>query len=132
VGKSVRGINFLLFFNSEGETMTHYRYIGTTRNVITLSGLLISPNFTRIIQGGRGDYVEIPDNLILKENIHIPPTAQWRFNEKYQDRIYYHEYRSNCDTYIKIYYQLKPVEYSDYQIGFYYTYPKALIGFEKV
>lgn len=84
----------------------------------TASQLLILNGYIRIVVGKRGPYVEATVSQI--SNIHIPFSEIWRTNST---NAYYIEYRSNCGSAVKIYHQLKTVDYADYQIGFYYISP---------
>lgn len=85
--------------------------------ISTPLGLVIAIDYNRIVHGGRGDYIEINPDQIIKENIHIPKDQSWR---KTYPKCYYLEYRSNDDAFIKIYYQMQLVKYADYKIGKYY------------
>ena len=85
---------------------------------------LIAIGYERIVIGGRGPYIEFSDRHMVKENIFVPAKQEWRRTGRYQ--IYYHEYRStdeNMDDQVKIYYQVKPVDYADYRVGYWYVSP---------
>ncbi len=86
----------------------------------TKKGLHVANGYTRIVLGKRGPYIEFDENQIIKSNIHIPPKESYRL---YSDLVYYIEFRTNDDCNVKIYFQLKEVEYVDYKIGYYYISP---------
>lgn len=86
--------------------------------VFTKTGLKIASNFTRIVRGERGNYVEILPSKIISENVYIPKKAKWRLEF---EKAYYVEYRSDDKCNVKIYYQKELVNYADYKIGYYYV-----------
>ena len=84
----------------------------------TYSDLLIAEGCNRIVVTDRGDeYYEFNDEHLNKDNIHVPEDANWRFRRPF---VYYYEYRSNCEEFIKIYHQKRSVTYADYMIGKWY------------
>jgi hypothetical protein len=90
--------------------------------VTTKSGNDIATSYTRVVHGGRGDYVEIDSTQILTENLHIPPDQAWRNSDPYwKDLVYYDWYATDDD--VKVYFQKKLVSYADYKIGMYYVAP---------
>jgi hypothetical protein len=106
-----------------------YEYVGRDRYLYTTSGLLIAKGFERIVHGGRGDYVEISGEDMVFRNIEVPIEAEWRLDREYVNKIYYVEYRSTCPKRVKIYHQVKPVDYADYKVGYFYISPKELKDF---
>lgn len=81
------------------------------------SGTSLARDYVRLVQGGRGDYVEfLPDHLAW-ESFVIPADASWRWDPWRRDDVYYLEYRSDDPSWVKLYYQLKPVSYADYRVG---------------
>ena len=107
--------------------MNTYKYTGSTNNLVTKAGILVSSSFTRIVHGGRGAYVEFEEPNVYKENLCIPIEALWRVTNL---NCYYIEYRTIGGN-IKIYLQKKRVDYADYRIGMYYVSPIYLTDFEK-
>jgi hypothetical protein len=93
----------------------------------TTSGLEVANGFTRIVHGGRGDYVEFLPEQILMANLHVPSQERWRLNSGV---AYYNEYRSNDLAYVKFYRQKRAVKYADYKIGMWYASPSELLGIE--
>lgn len=115
------------FQNSLIIAMNKYKYIGETNSPLTtVSGTIISDSFTRIVHGGRGDYVEVL--RILKSVIFIPKEVNWRL---YNPNVYYIEYRVKDFTNAKVYYQKRPVDYADYKVGLWYISPVFLKDFVK-
>jgi hypothetical protein len=96
------------------------------KDLRTKSGTLIATGYNRVVHGGRGDYVEIETQHMVLENIHIPKDQDWRLSPKYMNEVFYDEYRSNDDSYVKIYFQRKYVGYADYNLGMYYIAPSDL------
>jgi len=89
--------------------------------VITKAGMIIARSHTRVVSSDRGSYVEMEEEAILEHNLHIPNREKWRTQLQWEDKIYYIEYRSNCKTNAKVYYQTKRVNYADYKIGKWYV-----------
>src|SRR5208283_5334331 len=95
-----------------------------------LSKLFVCKGYVRVVIGQRGPYVEFEDKNIFMKNIHIPYDHKWRcFDDpKWKDKIYYIEYRSNDEANVKIYKQMRTVDYADYKIGNWYISPFDLIS----
>lgn len=104
--------------------MNEYWYTGTIRLNF---GRTLSNGFTRIVHGGRGDYVEIHPDQILRGVLYIPDDQQWRVHHP---RAYYIEYRTEGTDNVKVYLQKREVTYADYKIGMYYVSPVHLSDFE--
>ena len=92
-------------------------------NFYTLNGLLLAKGYTRIVIGGRGPYIEFEDASIVKANIHVPSHAIHKLTASL---TYYHEYRSNDESWVKLYFQCMGVSYADYKIGMWYIDPTRL------
>jgi hypothetical protein len=86
----------------------------------TKSGLPIANGYIRIVIGKRGPYIEFDENQLISENIIIPTKEQYRL---YSDKVYYVEWRTIDECNVKIYFQLKKVDYADYVEGLYYISP---------
>ena len=108
---------------SEDKKRVFINHAGGTDKLYSPSGLLLSDGYERVVFGGRGPYVEIGAKHIVNKNIHIPSDQLYRLSDL---RIYYVEFRSNCDSNVKIYYQLKTVSYADYRLTVFYISPKDL------
>lgn len=89
----------------------------------TKDGLLLANGYTRVVIGGRGPYIEFETENIVQKNIHIPKHAEYKLK---QSLAYYHEYRSNDDCFVKLYFQRMGVSYADYKIGKWYIDPEKV------
>lgn len=94
--------------------------------VLTPSGTIICTEHERIVHGGRGDYVEMAKEHILHDNISVPPRMEWRRSKRWLNRVFYIEHRTNDEDNVKVYEQLKTVDYADYRIGFWYVAVKSV------
>lgn len=85
----------------------------------TKSNLEIANGYNRIVIGLRGPYIEFHHYNIISSSIHkiINP-----------NHYYFDEYRSNCKSNVKVYYQKFIVNYADYKPGFLYISPFDLIS----
>ena len=92
--------------------------------VFTKSGLQIANDFERIVHGGRGDYIEISQHQIIGLNIYMPLSEKWRMH---YGMAYYLEFRSDDISNIKIYHQMRTVDYADYKIGYFYVSPEDVV-----
>jgi len=97
-----------------------------SKELRTKSGTLIATGYNRVVHGGRGDYVELETQHIVAENMYMPEDQKWRLSPKYMNEVFYDEYRSRDDSYVKIYFQRKYVGYADYNPGMYYIAPSDL------
>ena len=93
----------------------------STLVIRTKSGVPIANGFTRVVRGGRGDYVEFTTAQIALDSLHIPEGTEWRQNSKV---AYYAEYRT-ADN-VMVYFQRRIVAYADYKIGMWYVSPADL------
>lgn len=91
--------------------------------LFTKNRLKISKGYKRIVIGGRGPYVEFTDGQLNFKAFHIPKDQLYRITDK---RVYYIEFRSVDDCFVKLYYQLQTVAYADYKIGMFYISPYDL------
>lgn len=96
----------------------------------TQTGLQLANGYNRVVIGERGPYVEFQHDHLYMTNLFVPEKEQWRLDPT-NSKIYYHEYRSIDDAYVKVYYQLKTVAYADYKIGLYYISPFDLYYMQK-
>jgi hypothetical protein len=88
------------------------------------SNLHLSTGYVRVVIGGRGPYVEFTDRQLQMQNVTLPEEEEYRIDDR---RTYYVEYRSKCDSYVKIYVQKRTVAYADYKIGYCYISPFDLM-----
>lgn len=87
------------------------------------NGLMLLSGYNRVVFGSRGPYVEINECQIKTKNMHIPINQLYRLSDS---RVYYVEFRSNCESNVMVYYQLRTVAYADYKLGMFYISPTDL------
>ena len=89
----------------------------------TSTGLHVATGYTRIVLGGRGPYIEFNSDQIILGNIHVPENERDRLKEPKRSYVYYFEWRTNDEANVKVYEQMKTVDYADYKIGLLYISP---------
>ena len=89
----------------------------------TSTGLHVATSYTRVVLGGRGPYIEFNPDQIILANLHVPENERDRLNESKRSRVYYIEWRTNDEANLKVYEQLKLVDYADYRVGLLYISP---------
>ena len=90
----------------------------------TADGVQIARKWDRVVVGDYGAFVEISDEDIIKENIHIPAKQLCRVNDpQYSEHVKYLWYEPTTGCPAKLYCQLKTVTYADYQAGKWYISP---------
>ena len=92
--------------------------------IYTKTNVLLATDHVKIVQGKRGDYVEISESQINKKILKIPFGAYWRLKN---EDVYYIEYITIDSSGTMVYYQKKTVKYADYKIGMYYVSLKEVI-----
>lgn len=90
------------------------------------SGVLVATGYTRVVHGGRGNYVEFDKHDICWEHFEIPPSQEYRLLPRWEDLVYYVEYRSKDTSFVKLYVQKRTVRYADYIVGMCYIAPGDL------
>lgn len=85
----------------------------------TKSKLLVARGYERVVIGDRGPYIEFDYNQIKQDNFHLINNTSHK---------YYTEWRSNCQSNVKLYYQLLTVNYADYKVGKCYISPFDLLS----
>ena len=91
-----------------------------TTKFYSLNGQIIAEGYVRIVIGGRGPYIEFEPWMIYRNSIRMPEEEEYRLNDP---NVYYLEYRSIDISNVKVYAQLKPVDYADYLPGKCYISP---------
>lgn len=81
--------------------------------------------YERVVIGGRGPYIEFTDDQIQRDAIRIPTSKEYKLHNSMS---YYHEYRSDDSSYVKVYYQKIGVQYADYKVGYWYISPEDLLA----
>jgi hypothetical protein len=97
--------------------------ISLTSNIIDLytkSNLKIITGYRRIVIGERGPYIEFDKKDLIFNNFYIPEDKKYKLSLK---NCYYIEYRSIDESFVKLYFQKRSVNYADYLIGKYYISP---------
>ena len=103
--------------------------------------ILFAKEFTRVVHGGRGDYVEFTREQILPRLFYKFPSeivydeesqyiVEFDINnfEKYTG-FYYHWLYPECSVDTKVYFQLRTVKYADYKLYHFYVSPDLFIDF---
>jgi len=112
------------------ESRLNIPIIGNNSTVFsTKSFLPIAIGYTRIVIGGRGPYIEFVKDHLIAENLHMPEDQKYRATDPWKQKVFYLEYRTNDVSNVKIYYQLKLVNYADYKLSMFYISPFDLIAF---
>jgi hypothetical protein len=88
------------------------------------AGLHLATGYLRVVIGGRGPYVEFSASQILWQNFLVPETEKYRLTNAV---VYYDEYRSKDQSFVKLYSQKHPVGYADYKVGLCYISPFDLM-----
>jgi len=99
----------------------HIPIDGEDIKLYTKSNILIANGYKRIVIGKRGPYVEFDKENINHSICYIPEKQKWRLTDT-EHKAFYIEWRTKPD-YIKLYEQLKEVDYADYIIGMWYISP---------
>jgi len=95
--------------------------IGDSKTLFyTKSGLLVARGYDSIVIGKRGPYIEFNDTQIITDNLFVPKEQEYRLTSNI---VYYIEFRTIDECYVKVYYQLKTVNYADYKLGKLYISP---------
>ena len=85
----------------------------------TLSGFVVATNYTRIVYGGRGAYVEFSPTQMIGQALHATNIKHY----------YYTELRTTDD--VMVYHQKHLVNYADYLFDMYYISPAFLQNFRR-
>ena len=96
---------------------------GTSLELKTSFDTVIARKYERVVIGQRGPYIEFTTNQILCDKLFIPKNQLYRLSDP---KLYYIEFRTNDDSNVKVYYQMRTVAYADYKIGYFYISPADL------
>lgn len=95
-----------------------------SHNLHSRDGVLLAKGWSRVVIGDYGAFVEIPDDLICKENIIVKPGEEYRIHDpKYSQHVKYHWYIPKTGYASKLYFQQGEVTYADYKAGMWYISP---------
>ena len=94
-----------------------------TQTLYTSWGTPFCKGFTRIVIGDYGAFVEISEDEMIfpRWKLEIPEDQEYRFRDKYKNKVKYLWYTIPDYSDIKIYYQQRRVKYADYKPGMYYV-----------
>ena len=102
----------------EGDNDTHFA---------TNTGFHVATGYTCIVIGKRGPYIEFnPEQIILK-NLHVPEDKRFKLTPDWREKVDYFEWRTNDEANVKVYEQLRTVDYADYKVGLLYVSPFDLV-----
>lgn len=97
---------------------------------LTIKGAVVASDYTRVVLGDYGAYVEIPvEHLSIAKEIKLKEKQEWRADKEYLAKreltkrvkyIWYTWKLGEGYPEIKVYMQLNTVKYADYLPGFYY------------
>ena len=103
--------------------------------------ILFAKEFTRVVHGGRGDYVEFtreqifprlfykfPSEIVYDEESQYIVEFDINNFEKYTG-FYYHWLYPEDSVDTKVYFQLRTVKYADYKLYHFYVSPDLFIDF---
>lgn len=96
---------------------------GCKINLYTKSGTLIADKYERVVIGQRGPYVEFTKTQLNQQNLYIPRSQLFRLSDP---KVYYIEFRTNDESNVMVYYQMRTVAYADYAINNFYISPSDL------
>jgi hypothetical protein len=86
----------------------------------THSGQIVAVGYNRIVIGDRGPYIEFEPHMIYRTSLFMPEDQMYRLTDP---SVYYLEYRTIDAEFVKVYFQLKTVNYADYLIRKCYISP---------
>lgn len=92
----------------------------------TASGTKIAHGYTRLVIGGRGEYIEFDPQHIDMTKLVVPDDQEYRLTPKYKDKVFYFEFRSDDPSNVMVYFQRRYVGYADYKPGLFYVSPNDL------
>ena len=89
----------------------------------TSTGLHVATGYTRVVIGERGPYIEFNPEHIILVNLHVPDIKRWKLSSYWRAKERFIEWRTNDDANVKVYEQLRTVDYADYRVGLIYIDP---------
>ena len=88
----------------------------------TFYSVHFATGYDRIVIGDYGAFIEINPQQIIQDHIIIKRGQEYRIDEpKYARNVKYHWFTVDDGSDIKIYYQMRTVNYADYQVDKYYV-----------
>jgi hypothetical protein len=92
----------------------------------TKTGLHVATGYTRIVIGERGPYIEFLPGQLIWDSLHIPNEEKYRLEHPWKDKVFYVEWRTKDQSNVKVYEQVRTVDYADYRVGLIYVDPLDL------
>lgn len=97
---------------------------GDRVKLCTDNGTLIAYGYNRVVIGDYGAFLEIETRDMNRNAIRVKPGQEYRLNdERFSSHCKYIWLTVKDRSGVKIYYQLKTVDYADYQPGMCYISP---------
>ncbi len=91
-------------------------------SIYTVNNTVIATSFEKIVIGDYGAFIEFDFLQANDEAFVIKPGQEYRINDpKYSKSIKYEWWTINDGSNIKIYKQVRKVDYADYKPGMYYV-----------
>ena len=87
----------------------------------TTDAALLADSITRIVIGDYGAFFEVAADHIIRDELMIPASQQYRTRPPYIDTVKYLWYTDKTTKSTKVYHQLRPVAYADYRPDYYYV-----------
>ena len=92
--------------------------------IVSRDGTMIAYTYTRIVIGHYGAFIEMEDEAIYDKNIQVKRGQEYRIKDrKYRDKVKYQWFTARDKSDCKLYKQMRPVAYADYQEGMWYISP---------
>jgi hypothetical protein len=97
-------------------------------------GTQVCKKYSRIVIGDYGAYVEFSQDDIFPQNIQIKHGQEYRiYDDKYSKNVKYHYYTTkNKKEDVKIYFQVRLVDYADYKPGLYYISTEEVFSRDEI
>ena len=102
---------------------------GDNSPLFSLEGTKICNRYNRIVVGDYGAFIEIEKIECLKENFKCRPGQEYRYKDpNYQDKVKYYWLTTKDNSDVKIYSQMRSVDYADYKPFKVYVSPYEVMG----
>lgn len=96
---------------------------GDTVPLMTLSGTVISNGYERVVIGDYGAFIEISPQNMITHILQVAQGQEYRLTGRYKNTVKYLWLTAKDNSKIKVYRQLKSVDYADYKPDMYYVSP---------
>lgn len=106
------------------ETLPSWAKIeGDNKPLYSTAGTLLCKAYDRIVIGDYGAFIEVKPSDMLTDNLCVAKGQEYRYTDRYKDRIKYYWLTAKDGSNVKVYQQLKGVTYADYQPDRFYISP---------